>query len=61
MLSKSENKELTEVGPGTPAGLWLRRYWHPVAISDKWEGVKTHWDFSESLTCLLYTSDAADE
>ena len=50
MLSKSENKELTEVGPGTPAGAWLRQYWHPVAISDKWECVKTHWDFSESLT-----------
>lgn len=23
--------ELTEVGPGTPAGELLRRYWHPVA------------------------------
>ena len=25
--------ELTRVGPGTPAGEYLRRYWHPVAIA----------------------------
>ena len=24
---------LTEVGPGTPCGEWLRRFWHPVALS----------------------------
>ena len=24
---------ITEVGPGTPCGEWLRRYWHPVAPS----------------------------
>jgi phenylpropionate dioxygenase-like ring-hydroxylating dioxygenase large terminal subunit len=26
-------KDLTEVGPGTPMGELLRRYWHPVGIS----------------------------
>jgi nitrite reductase/ring-hydroxylating ferredoxin subunit len=25
--------ELVQVGPGTPGGEFLRRYWHPVAIS----------------------------
>jgi phenylpropionate dioxygenase-like ring-hydroxylating dioxygenase large terminal subunit len=25
--------ELTEVGPGTPCGEFLRRYWHPIAVS----------------------------
>src|ERR1700749_3472751 len=25
--------ELTEVGPGTPAGEYLRRFWHPVCMS----------------------------
>ncbi|MBN9428627.1 MAG: aromatic ring-hydroxylating dioxygenase subunit alpha [Burkholderiales bacterium] len=25
--------ELTEVGPGTPCGELLRRYWHPIALS----------------------------
>jgi 5,5'-dehydrodivanillate O-demethylase len=33
MLSKKENERLTRVGPGTPAGELLRRYWHPVAVA----------------------------
>ena len=33
MLSAEENERLTRVGPGTPAGELLRRYWHPVATS----------------------------
>jgi 5,5'-dehydrodivanillate O-demethylase len=32
MLTAEENEYLTRVGPGTPAGELLRRYWHPVAI-----------------------------
>jgi 5,5'-dehydrodivanillate O-demethylase len=31
MLTQEENDSLTRVGPGTPAGELLRRYWHPVA------------------------------
>src|SRR3954463_3121556 len=27
--------EITEVRPGTPCGEFMRRYWHPVAVSDK--------------------------
>ncbi len=27
------NHELTRVGPGTPCGELMRRYWHPVALS----------------------------
>jgi nitrite reductase/ring-hydroxylating ferredoxin subunit len=27
-------KELTEVGPGTPMGELLRRYWHPVGVAE---------------------------
>jgi len=27
------DREITEVGPGTPCGEWMRRYWHPVAVS----------------------------
>jgi nitrite reductase/ring-hydroxylating ferredoxin subunit len=27
------NKLLTEVGPGTPCGELMRRYWHPIATS----------------------------
>src|SRR5215469_17078774 len=29
--------ELTEVGPGTPCGEFMRRYWHPIALSSKVE------------------------
>jgi 5,5'-dehydrodivanillate O-demethylase len=32
MLSKADNELLTRVGPGTPAGELLRRYWHPIAV-----------------------------
>ena len=38
MLTQEENDFLTRVGPGTPAGEMLRRYWHPVA---------THKDLTE--------------
>lgn len=31
MLSHEENDLLTRVGPGTPAGTLLRRYWHALA------------------------------
>src|SRR5581483_10407952 len=31
MLTQEENERLSRVGPGTPVGTLLRRYWHPVA------------------------------
>jgi 5,5'-dehydrodivanillate O-demethylase oxygenase subunit len=31
MLTRETNERLTRVGPGTPMGALLRRYWHPVA------------------------------
>jgi 5,5'-dehydrodivanillate O-demethylase len=33
MLTREENEMLTMVGPGTPAGDLLRRYWMPVAVA----------------------------
>ena len=33
MLSKEANERLTRVGPGTPCGELMRRYWIPVAPS----------------------------
>jgi len=33
MLTKEQNERLTRIGPGTPAGELLRRYWHPVSIA----------------------------
>ncbi len=31
MLTREQNEILTRVGPGTPCGELLRRYWHPIA------------------------------
>ena len=33
MLSSQANERLVRVGPGTPMGALMRRYWHPVATS----------------------------
>lgn len=33
MLSEEDNRLLTSVGPGTPAGELMRRYWVPVGLS----------------------------
>jgi 5,5'-dehydrodivanillate O-demethylase len=35
MLSIQENEALTRVGPGTPMGELMRRYWHPIAGTDE--------------------------
>src|SRR5579884_2666257 len=34
MLSREENERFTRVGPGTPMGELLRRYWFPVGCSE---------------------------
>lgn len=34
MLSREKNEVLTRVGPGTPMGELLRRYWHPIGAVD---------------------------
>ena len=33
MLTREQNERLTQVGPGTPMGQLMRRYWHPIAGS----------------------------
>ncbi len=33
MMTKEDNERLCHVGPGTPMGRMMRRYWHPVARS----------------------------
>jgi 5,5'-dehydrodivanillate O-demethylase oxygenase subunit len=33
MLSQEQNDRLTHVGPGTPCGNLLRRYWHPICAT----------------------------
>jgi 5,5'-dehydrodivanillate O-demethylase len=40
MLTAEENELLTRIGPGTPMGMLMRRYWHPIAavadMADAW-------------------------
>lgn len=38
MLTEEKNRLLTEVGPNTPMGNLLRRYWHPVAGVSEFDG-----------------------
>ncbi len=35
MLTREANELLTHVGPGTPAGTLLRRYWQPVGLASE--------------------------
>ena len=35
MLSREQNERLTQVGPGTPMGELMRRYWHPLTGSSQ--------------------------
>jgi phenylpropionate dioxygenase-like ring-hydroxylating dioxygenase large terminal subunit len=38
MLSAEQNERITRVGPRTPAGTLLRRYWQPAALVDELAG-----------------------
>ena len=37
MLSTEENELLTQVGPGTPGGDLMRKYWHPIAATETFD------------------------
>jgi 5,5'-dehydrodivanillate O-demethylase len=41
MLSEDQNRTLTQVGPGTPMGELLRRYWTPIAAVAELEDTPT--------------------
>ena len=38
MIDTVENDRLTRVGPGTPGGTLLRRYWQPAALTEELKG-----------------------
>ena len=38
MLSAEQNAMLTQIGPGTPAGNLMRRYWQPIAATSEMDG-----------------------
>src|SRR5579871_5800997 len=35
MITQQENETLTRIGPGTPMGELMRRYWHPITGVDQ--------------------------
>ena len=35
MLSRDKNDLLTQTGPGTPCGAFLRSYWQPIAAAEE--------------------------
>ena len=35
--------ELTQVGPGTPGGEYLRRFWHPIGLSRDLNDLPKFW------------------
>ena len=37
-LSVAENELITHVGPGTPGGEMMRRYWHPIGFASELKG-----------------------
>lgn len=40
MLSQADQDHLTHVEAGTPAGDWLRCYWHAIAISEQGDAIR---------------------
>jgi 5,5'-dehydrodivanillate O-demethylase oxygenase subunit len=46
MLTAEQNDQLTRIGPGTPAGNLLRRYWQPIAAVSELEN---RWTFRVRL------------
>ena len=59
MLSADRNKLATEIGPGTPCGQLMRRYWQPAALLEELDGprpVKPVRLLGESLVAFKDTS-----
>ena len=58
MLSREENELLTRVGPGTPMGRLMRRYWLPALLSEQCHDppldVRTWWCVMPSLEPAAY-------
>ena len=38
MMSAQENHLITRIGPGSPCGTLMRRYWQPAALVDELDG-----------------------
>lgn len=49
MLSREKNLKLTQTGKGTPCGEWLRSFWFPIAISDRFDGERGQLQLDEPM------------
>ena len=59
MLTKEENELLTRVGPGTPAGEMLRRYWHPIAFVQELKKADSQTNFGRRSCSLSRRAKSA--
>jgi 5,5'-dehydrodivanillate O-demethylase len=50
MLSREDNEKLTQVARGTPCGDWLRSFWFPIAISERWTGLRAQLQLAEPMS-----------
>ena len=54
-ISQELNEKLTRVGPGTPGGELMRRYWHPIAATTELDHNPTK---RVRLLCEIWSSIA---
>lgn len=60
VITAEQNQRMTQVGPTTPMGKLLRRYWHPIAAESEFvdQATKSVRILAEDL--VLYKTGAGD-
>ena len=58
MLTEERNRRMTETGPGTPGGDFLRRYWYPIAGTVELEDEPAYTAIYELASPEVLVSDA---
>jgi phthalate 4,5-dioxygenase oxygenase subunit len=54
-MKAEQNELITRVGPGTPCGDLLRRYWQPVALVDEFNpALDPAWPCARSRRCACW-------
>src|SRR5665213_1992676 len=50
MLTPEDQVLFTQVAAGTPCGDWLRAFWFPIAVSERWDGPTGQLQLNEPMT-----------
>ncbi len=50
MLTPEDQILFTQVAAGTPCGDWLRAFWFPIAVSERWDGPSGQLQLNEPMT-----------